>query len=491
MRRAFSNFVFCMMVSCIVVLAQCRHERASAADVRDTSQVKTVTAESLLEAPLDGLQLTRIRDNKRAKEWADARLKIAPKDTDTLFLKAWLDDLTKDNSDCLEKTAKLISLKSHLGFAHKLRSDAYCRLKDWPRALSEINEAIGIMPHESILYTIRANILKKLGKESEAESNRQMCKILRQLYFAWISIVAEKYETVNPQYDPRTTFERNFAAGQKTFLMNDFSAAATYFTRALKQKPESKDLHLYRGTCYEALNQWQKAIDDYSWLIALGENSMIPLRVAPVELRNTPSEKWFTTSVKMAEAFKRRARCYCFLNKHKLALKDMDIAVKQEPEDRWTVEYRASVLSSSKQYKEAVAEYLRCEALQPTYMQAAPKLIVCLKQSGDHATAVKRLSWLLMQSKYDDGMLLDRADSLSKLGMHKEAIQDLTNVISTEPLYVKTYLLRAYEYETLGQLKNALADYESALSLDKQTTDASVKAAAGKEKVLHMMKGSR
>lgn len=446
------------------------------------------SASNLLFAPPDGFQLARFRDIDKAKKWADARLKEAPSDTDVLYLKAWLDHTTHDTNDCLEKTEKLIKLKAHLGFAHKMKSEALFRRKEYAKALAEINEAIKLMPHESTLFGVRRGIYRAQGNEVEADNDKKIWNLLRQLYFAWIKVVPQNFESLKPSSDRSTNFVVDFAAGQKAFERSDFPAAATYFTRAMQLKPNCTELYLYRGACYETTDQWKKAIADYSHVIALGQDKMIRLHVAPSETKSVPFEKWPSVSVFMAEALKRRARCYCFLNDHKAALADMNIAVKQEPEDRWTVEFRGSVLTSSKQFAKAVADYQKAEILEPTYMNASPKLIVCLKSSGDYAGAVRRLSWLLTRNPEDEAMLMDRADALSRLGMNKEAIHDLTSVIKTEPELLDSYLRRAKEFEKLGKLKDALADYDSVLKMDKERTERSTDAGAGKKRVLERLK---
>ncbi len=448
-----------------------------------------MTAYSLLECPPDGFQLARFREVQAAKDWADSRLKTAPNDTDVLYLKAWLDHTTRDTDDCFEKTSRLIALKSHLGFAYKLRSEALVRRKDYTKALVDINQAIKLMPHESTLFTVRSSIYKALGKTEEAANDKKLCSLLRRLYSAWIQVVAQDFEsTLKASPDRSPKFSVNFIAGQKAFDRNEFVAAAEYFTRAIKLKPDCPELYLYRGACYETTDQWKRAIADYSYLAALGENTVIPLHVAPSNESKIEFDKWPSVSVPMAEAFKRRARCYCFLNDHKVALQDMNVAVKQEPEDRWTVEFRGSVLTSSKQFKQAVNDYVRAEILEPTYMNAGPKLIVCLKQSGDHAQAVRRLSWVLKRNPGDEELLLSRADSLSKLGFHNEAIKDLTSVIKSEPELLESYLCRAKEYEKLGLFKSALSDYDAVISLDKEHTERSTKASDGKQRVLKQIK---
>lgn len=446
------------------------------------------TASSLLFSPPDGFQLARFREIDKAKQWAEARLKEAPNDTDVLYLKAWLDHTTHDTNDLLNKTDKLIKLKAHLGFAHKMKSEALVRKKEYAKALAEINEAIRLMPHESTLYSVRRGIYQAQGRETDANHDKKIWSLLRQLYFAWIKVVPQNFESLKPSSDRNANFTIDFAAGQKALERSDFPAAAEYFSRAIQMKPDCTELYLYRGACYETTDQWKKAIADYSRVIALGQDKMIALHAAPAEIKGVPFEKWPTTSVYMAEAFKRRARCYCFLNDHKAALADMNIAVMQEPEDRWTVEFRGSVLTSSKKFAQAVADYQKAEILEPTYMNASPKLIVCLKNSGDYAGAVRRLSWLLSRNPEDEAMLIDRASALSKLGMHKEAIHDLTSVIKSEPDLLDSYLSRAREFETIGKFKDALADYDVVLTRDKENTQRSTEAGAGKRRVRERLK---
>ncbi len=444
-------------------------------------------AKQLMNMPLDGFQLARTRQFVEARNWAIKQLKTNPNDGDVLHLKAWMEILLSKPHEAVETTTALLALKSHVGYAHKMRSEAYFMLEDGRRALVEINEAIKLMPHEDACFQFRSRVYAGLGRVAEADRDHKIRTILSQLYCAWDKVVEENMEYKRPSPLRKNSVQQEFASGQKAFAGLAFHAAADYFTRVIELRPDLLDAYLYRAQSLEAIDQWNTALVDLNHLVAQGANTMIPIRVAPDDARKVPFEKWPKVEVHMAEAYKRRARCYASMQKHNLAIQDLNIAVKQQPEDRWTFESRGNAFSGAKQYKNAINDYIQAERLEPTYTNTTAKIIECCINAGDYKTAIIRISWHLKNTPVDDVMLLERARAFSHLGFHGEAIDDLTFVMSVTPDYKKAYLMRAKEYETLGIFDKALKDYSKAASLDPSNQDA----IAGKNRIMQKLNLNR
>ena len=64
--------------------------------------------------------------------------------------------------------------------------------------------------------------------------------------------------------------------------------------------------------------------------------------------------------------------------------------------------------------------------------------------------------------------LISKADSLSKEGKRKEAIQNLSKAISFNPTDPSIYMLRGVQYRELGESEKAIDDYSEAIKLDKE-----------------------
>lgn len=459
------------LTSVIATAIEARAESKSKSDNKSASTEKE-TAKALVNTPPDGYELARTRKLAEAREWSIKRLVAKPNDGDLLHLKAWMEILLNKPKDALQTTAKSLALKSHVGYSHKLRAEAYYILDDGLGSLFEINEALRLMPHEQSCYQIRSRVNAGLGRIREADRDHKIRTILSQLYCAWDKVVEDNPEDLRPNPNRKTTFEQEYAAGQKAFARLSFKSAADYFSRVIELRPEVSDAYLYRAQALESQDKWDKALTDLTHLISQGENKMLTLRVAPENLRKVPFEQWSKAEIHMAEAYKRRARCYASMQKHDLAIQDLNIAVKQQPEDRWTIESRGNAYTGFKKFRKAIDDYIAAEHLEPTYTNTTSKIIECCMNAGEYKLAIIRISWHLKNAPVDDVMILERANAFSHLGFHKEAIEDLTFVMSVTPDYKKAYLRRAKEYEIIGKLNKALEDYTKATSLDRNSKEA-------------------
>lgn len=455
--------------------------------IQVTASKTKLTANELLHPPADGIQLTRAKRYKEALAWAEKRLNSNPKDLDTLFLKAHLQLTLKQNRECIATCQQLIKAKAHQGHAHTLRASAYTRMKDYASALAEANEAVKCLPYEEGAMSLRKNIHRELrdGKEMDRDESKRL--VLSDLRNAWDRVLEKSFEEVRPNEFRKTTYKQEYSTGMKAFTRLSFASAVDYFSRVIKLKPDWLDAYLFRAQSLETLDRWSEAIPDLTYLISKGDNTLIPVHVVPDDSK-IPVEQWEIIKLPMGEAHKRRARCYAALRKYSQAIADMDVAVKQTPEDRWTRELRGNINSSYKKYKEAIKDYLIAESLGPDYQNCGPKIVECYIAMGDYESAVKRLSWILAITPADDVLLMQRADCLSHLGLHNDAIIDLSSILAMDDEYIEAYLRRGREYESLGDQKAALDDYTKAMKLDKGSTDKSQRAFAGRDRVLKLKK---
>lgn len=446
-----------------------------------------VTAQQLMQTPPDGVALCRMRRYADSLKWAEQRLKSNPKDLDTLFLKARMELTLGLLKDSIESCTRLIKAKAHPGASYRMRADCYNRLGDHISALRDANEAVKILSYEDGAMALRRKTHKELRDTQAMDRDESKRLILSDLRNAWDRVLEKSFEEVRPSPLRKTTYQQEYSAGLKAFTRLSFQSALDYFSRVIQLKPEWQEPYLFRAQCLETLDRWAEAIPDLTHLISKGADAMITVHVVPADIR-VPSEKWEVINLPMAEAHKRRARCYAALRKYQEAIADMDVAVDQEPEDRWTRELRGNINSSCKKYKDAINDYRRAESLDPAYANCGPKIVECCTAMGDYETAVIRLTWMLKSAPSDDVLLMQRADCLSHLGFHKASISDLSTILDMDDEYIEAYLRRGREYESLGRFNDAFEDYTKAMNLDKGSTEKSQRAFAGRDRVLKAMK---
>lgn len=71
-------------------------------------------------------------------------------------------------------------------------------------------------------------------------------------------------------------------------------------------------------------------------------------------------------------------------------------------------------------------------------------------------------------------LYFNRANSLKILGQLKEAIKDYDRAVQLDSAFLSAYINRGNTYEALGDLKNASADFERVLEMDPMNNAAIV-----------------
>jgi DnaJ family protein C protein 7 len=74
-------------------------------------------------------------------------------------------------------------------------------------------------------------------------------------------------------------------------------------------------------------------------------------------------------------------------------------------------------------------------------------------------------------NSYNSTLYANRAAAFSKMGKHKEALEDCTRALDLDPNYLKALLRRAQIYMTLEKYEDAVRDYEKAHQMDDDNAD--------------------
>jgi tetratricopeptide (TPR) repeat protein len=189
------------------------------------------------------------------------------------------------------------------------------------------------------------------------------------------------------------------------------------------------------------------------------------------------------------------------LEKYDDALTAINIAVELEPNDPILRSEKANVLSTLKQYLEAIAiwsdliqtkpeaytynnrgtaksalgnnqgaisDYDRAIAIDPQYVKAYYNRGVAKSALGNKQGAI---------SDYDRAIAIDpqlanaysnRGNAKSALGNKQEAISDYDRAIAIDPQDIKAYNNRGLAKSALGNKQGAISDYDRAIAIDPQ-----------------------
>ncbi|WP_372368007.1 tetratricopeptide repeat protein [Candidatus Uabimicrobium sp. HlEnr_7] len=212
-----------------------------------------------------------------------------------------------------------------------------------------------------------------------------------------------------------TSAESVFLRASAKIEKKDYKGAIADLTARIKLQPHP-DLLSTRADTYEKLQQFDKSIADYSYIL-----------------------KYFkTTKVFASDIYSKRAIALSQQGKYNEALSDFKQAISLNPQYPLHYNNRGFL-------------YLSCE-----------KIDLALK---DFDEAIRR-------NRNNFHALCNRAYVYNKKSMWHKAIADLTVAIQINPQRGETYLDRGYSYEKIGKINQAIDDYKQALKENPSIREA-------------------
>ncbi len=192
-----------------------------------------------------------------------------------------------------------------------------------------------------------------------------------------------------------------FKAGKAQLALTDYN-------KALELKPGDAHNLSMRGSLFAKLKQYQRAIDDFTAVIA-----------------KKPIDRYGKSILR------ERAKAYEALKKYELAIADLTKAVSIDPKASWLIEHRTRL-------------YLKV---------------------GKYDKALEDLKILMTKSK-EPLLYFRRGQAFFGKKRYHVAIEDFSMAIEKAPRFTGAYLYRADAFVATGQRTKAIADLKVALRLD-------------------------
>ncbi len=268
------------------------------------------------------------------------------------------------------------------------RGVAHCKFDDYTQAITDLNHAIELDPHNANIYGNRGVAYRALKQYDQALSDFKVALELDDS-LAWVYVGRgevyrhrKEYQLaiadfdrailLNP-HDPDAyegharvsgiigNYDQAFKdieyaltldieASERASLyfqlgeiyrhLHEYERSIEEFTRAIDLDATSSWIYGSRGKAYASLGQYQQAIDDYDRAIAI-----------------SPSYAW---------GYGQRGKVYRLQRQYELALTHFDIAIKLDPNNAWAYDERGLVYADRRQYQEAFADFDRAIAINPT-----------------------------------------------------------------------------------------------------------------------------
>lgn len=294
----------------------------------------------------------------------------------------------------------------------------------WDKALSDYNKAIELSPQNAAALSNRGNVLRELGRLSEAASD----------HLAAIRIsprIAEAHNNLGLVY------------GDKS----EWQVALDCFDRALSLKPQYFEALTNRGNALLELNRLDEALASYDKAISLKPD--------------------------YAEAYSNRGNVLLKLKRLDEALASHNKAISFKPDYAEAHSNRGNTLLELNRLEEALASHDKAVNLRPDYAEA-------YGNRGNALLELNRLDEAL--ASYDKAISLDpvsaeaysnRGHALLELNRLDEALESYDKAISLKPDFAEIYYNRGNALKELKRRDEALASYDKAISLKPDYAECS------------------
>ena len=234
--------------------------------------------------------------------------------------------------------------------------------------------------------------------------------------------------------------DRLVMIGRSALYYEDYVLSIQYFNQAISQKPWLYEPWFFRGVAKYYLDDFWGAENDCTEAIERN-----PYVVSAYELRGL-----------------------CRINQKKFseAVQDYDKALRYDPENQSLWHNRILCLIQDKNYDRALAEIDTMTTHWSKYARAyAMQAEVYLLQE-DTVKAVQSLDKSLELDPYDGGIWAEKAMISLAAQEWQTGEEYLTKSIHLLPKHPGNYINRALARYNQGNLRGAMADYDTALDLD-------------------------
>jgi tetratricopeptide (TPR) repeat protein len=340
----------------------------------------------------------------------------------------------------------------NLAIAHSGTAQVCYEVKDFEGALIAWNLAIGCDATQLNFYYQRALVNKVLKNYYQVLID---CKLI-----------------LTQAPDHPSAGWLNAVALVKT---ENYQIALTSLDRHIETYPQDPNGYCYRGICYERLEQFPQALADFDRAIALQSDHPVfhhargRTRQKSGNLQGALVD--FDVTIKrkpQAIVYDERSEIHRCLGNHLAALQDCDSAIALNPQFINAYFRRGLTYAEIGDLELALLDYTSTIDLDPEHIDAYIQRSWIYFRQEDYQLAKQDCQAVqaFNSSSFWSSYLLGVIDSLA--GSKQSAIENFSNAIEISANYVSVRYHRGIIYHELGDIPNAMADFEQARSMQNQ-----------------------
>lgn len=259
-------------------------------------------------------------------------------------------------------------------------------------------------------------------------------------------------------------------------LRNPQGAIADYEV-GLRYMPEHKVFLMNKAVCEQELKEYDKSEQTYSTLLRIypkyenGYLGRAQLHLAKGDTIKAIADidTCLSLSRNISSAFVMRAQINMTYRKdYALALKDMDEAIKLEPNYAGYFINRAYMKYNLDDYFGAMADYDYAVGLEPTNVTAHFNRGLLLTEVSENNKAIDDFSYVLRSEPDNFLARYNRALLYAKTGQYRHAISDYDIVLERYPNFEAGLFARSECKRKIGDMAGGERDYNRSRELYKQ-----------------------
>lgn len=258
-------------------------------------------------------------------------------------------------------------------------------------------------------------------------------------------------------------------------MLKKYDVAIRDFDAALRINPAYARAYYNRGLAYNRLNQLEKALADFNQVIALepkyvdAYNSRGSLHLSRKQYQSAASD--FEKAVAIDNSYTlghyNLGLAYTFLKNYEKAIQSYTKALALRPDYVEALNNRGYLYNDvRKDYTKALADLNKALKLDPDYLDAYYNRGLAYFYQRQFAKAVPDFSRLLEENPKDADSLFYRGDCYYQLKQYDKAIDDLEEVVQILPKDSWSFYRLAGLYAQRHQTQTALKHLEKAIALN-------------------------
>ena len=344
-----------------------------------------------------------------------------------------------------------------------------------PAPLHRIVPTIVPAAEEAVLRALEKNPRRRfegvrafVAKLEEAQQSARKSSSFTMGGSAPLSVQEPDFTTIRP----RASSMRALSSDS----FNKYWQVIAFYDMDIQRNPRDAMAYSERGDAYYMLEEYERAILDYTYALAL-DSKCIPA-YSNRGLAYSHLEEYkraiadFTRAIELdaneVSTYYNRGNAYALLEDYKHAIADYDSVLRRNEQHAFAYYNRGNANARSQEYEQAIADYTRAIAIDSTYLMAycnrgrVHNLLKHYEQAiVDFTRAIEldpHLSWTFSS----------RGDAYCRIKEYEKAIDDLDRAIELDNEDVNAYTNRGLACLNLREYERAISDFTRAIELDPE-----------------------